>query len=140
MAESQTKKYERLPGTGQGFGRRVQLWLGDDHLLQVAWDAQSERYKRFRYEDIRGLSICRTIEGKVINGVLGLTILIIGVLAQAVASTGGVSGGVTFFLILGGPLIIVLVANTLAGPWCKTRLGTAVQTEDLVSLRRLRRA
>ena len=139
MAET-PKTYERLPGTGQGLGRRVQLWLADDHLLQVAWDAQSERYKRFRFEDIRVLSIHRTIEGKVVNGVVGFLIFAIGVLATAVATSGGTSGALTFFGLLGGPLVIVLAVNILLGPWCKCRLGTAVQTEELVSLRRLRRA
>src|SRR6185295_19939543 len=83
MAEQPPKVYQRLPGTGQRIGRRVQLWLGSDHLLLVARDGYREQYKRFRYQDIRVLSVQRTIEGKVINGALGFAVLCSAMLALA---------------------------------------------------------
>ena len=70
MASKPANPYRRLPGTGYrrvapGWvilllffvigifalllrGRRVQLWLGDEHLLLVEWDGTREYYKRFR--------------------------------------------------------------------------------------------
>jgi len=62
-------------------GRRVRLWLGDDHILRVESDGYRESYKRFRYQDIQFLTVRRTMDGKVMNAVLGFIIFAFAMLA-----------------------------------------------------------
>jgi hypothetical protein len=154
MADVTTKRYERLPGTGYrrmvpawamillffviGIfvlllrGRRVQLWLGDDHLLVVDWDGYREYYKRFRYEDIQTVIIQRTTEGKIVNAILGGVALLFAAIALAVTD----QVGVIFCLIIGGVFGVLLLVNLLSGPTCRCQLRTAVQSEELHSLTR----
>jgi hypothetical protein len=134
------RPYQRLPGTGYrqlvpGWailllffvigifalllrGRRVQLWQGEDHLLLVEWDGYREYYKRFGYHDIQGFVI--------------FLIAMTGVATVVAARVA--------LLILAGIVAIILTANAASGPTCRCSLRTAVQTEDLPPLTRLRRA
>jgi len=158
MAAETEKPYERLPGTGYrrlapGWaiillffvigifalllrGRRVQLWLGRDHLLSVDWDGYREYYKRFRYQDIQVLMVRRTAEGRIVNLIVGLVVLVFAALALAV----GNPTGTTILLIIASLFALILLGNVLSGPTCQCHLRTAVQTEELVSLGRLRHA
>lgn len=158
MADVSTSRYERLPGTGYrrlvpvwamillffviGIfvlllrGRRVQLWLGDDHLLAVDWDGYREYYKRFRYEDIQAILIQRTVEAEIVNAILGGIVLLFIVIALLVAD-GFV---MTVWLVIGGLFGLLLLVNVLSGPTCRCQLRTAVQCEELPSLNRLRTA
>jgi len=158
MADAPAQRYQRLPGTGYrqlvpGWalvllffiigifvlllrGRRVQLWLGEDHLLVVDWDGYREYYKRISFRDIQSVVICRTGQALATNLILGLAtagFLILGF-------TVGDEVGMTILLVLAGIFGLVLVGNLLQGPTCKCQLRTAVQTEDLHSLTRLRTA
>jgi hypothetical protein len=141
---SNPKEYERLPGRGirrQGFlsfavtARRVQLWLGQNHLLSVESQWYTEHYRRFHYRDIQTVIIRKTNEGKITNLVLGIFALIF--FSGAIIATDGwqIAWG-----ILTGTLAIFLLLNTLSGPTSVCHLRTAVQTEEMPSLRRLRRA
>jgi hypothetical protein len=138
------KEYQRLPGRGikrQGFltvavsARRTRLWLGPDHLLAVDSQWYSEDYRRFYFRDIQAIIIRKTINGKAINLVTGLG----GALTTlgATVTTGGMR---IFWAILAGVFIFFLGLNFLLGSTCVCRMQTAVQTEDLPSLQRLRRA
>jgi hypothetical protein len=158
MADDTKKPYQRLPGTGYrrlvptwamfalffviGIfvlllrGRRVQLWLGGDHLLSVEWDGYREYYKRFRYSDIQAFIIRRTSEGLVWSVVAGWCAAIFGLCAYASSSLGAL----TFFWTLTGIFVLMLIYNLLSGPTCVSHLRTAVQTEQMPSLHRLRHA
>ncbi len=117
-------------------GRRVQLWLGSDHLLVVDSDGAREYYKRIRYQDVQTIMLRKTSEGTVGNAVLGVVALLFLVFAMTADSTTarGVLFGVAAFFAL------FLVLNSLLGPTCVCQLRTAVQTEELPSLNRVRRA
>ena len=153
-----SKPYRRLPGTGYRYvmpgwaifllffvigifalllrGRRVQLWQGEEHLLLVEWDGNREYYKRFDYHDIQAFIVRKTVEGKIISGLsAGLLILFSGLAIPA--SDIGLR---IFLLILGGVFGLVLLGNVRSGPTCQCHVRTAVQTEQLPSLSRLRRA
>jgi len=158
VATQVEKPYERLTGTGYrqlapGWaiillffvigifalllrGRRVQLWLGREHLLSVDWDGYREYYKRFRYQDIQVLMVRRTAEGKIINMIVGVVVVGFAALALAV----GNPIGTTVLLIIASLFALILLWNVLAGPTCQCHLRTAVQTEELVSLGRWRHA
>jgi hypothetical protein len=158
MADTASQRYQRLPGTGYrqhvptwamvllffviGIfvlllrGRRVQLWLGDDHLLMVEWDGYREYYKRFRYQDIQAFSVQRTAAGKVANALLGIIVLIFVGLGLRV----GDPVGLAILLTLAAVFALILLSNILQGPTCKCQLRTAVQTEELHSLTRVHNA
>jgi hypothetical protein len=115
---------------------RSSLWLGNDHLLQIDASGYTESYKRFHFRDIQALVLCKTD-----------TWLYLGVIFAALASLFGLIA-----LLGGGPVVawifgciaaifaLCLLFDLIAGPTSKCYLRTAVQTERLVSITRLRRA
>ena len=153
-----TKPYRRLPGTGYRYvipgwalvllffvigifvllfrGRRVQLWEGNEHLLLVEWDGYREYYKRFDYRDIQAFIVRKTNESTIFNAILGAIVCVLAALAIG-ASEIGLR---VFLLVLAGVLGLILLVNALSGPSCRCSIRTAVQTDDLPSLNRLRRS
>lgn len=117
-------------------GRRVQLWLGPDHLLLVEWDGYKEYYKRFRFADIQGVTIRKTRERLALNLILALLIALLGLLGWIVQDPVGMG----IFVGMAGVVFIVLVVNTALGSTCQCYLRTAVQVEDLACLNRVPRA
>lgn len=128
--------YRRLPGTGTGGMQRFRLWLGPDHLLQVASTAIGERYKRFYFADIQAFIVRRTA------GYIGWSVAwsaataFFGLIAAVV---DGAPAQWTFACI--AAVFLALLGIHLAlGPTCECTVRTAVQTEPLTSLKRLRTA
>ncbi len=137
------KEYTPLPGRGmrrQGVisvsTAYSRLYMAEDHLLSVDTTGFTEDYKRFYYRDIQAFIFRRTNEWLIGNLVLGfLSALILwGILA--IDDVGGRIAMGIFGLIVFIPFLV----NLLAGPTCSCSLRTAVQTEELPSLSRLRRA
>jgi hypothetical protein len=119
---------------------RLSLWLGNDHLLLVESNGFTESYKRFYFRDIQAITVQETTRRKVWNAVLAvpLAICLIGLLASGVP-TANVAAMVTwsiFVVILAVPFTV----NNIRGTACACQLRTAVQTEDLGSLSRVRQA
>jgi len=144
MADKQYRRLtwpRRLKGTASIVTySRSSLWLGDDHLLVIVSNGYSETYKRFYFQDIQAIAIRLTRRRLIWNWVLGPTTAIY-LAAVGYAFLNGPSrdwsGLVTLLLcalIPGIPLLL----NNLFGPTCACTLRTAVQTEDLSSLCRLR--
>jgi len=73
-----TKEYHKLPGSKKGFliGKYT-LWQGADHLLQVYSRVGVEEYKRFYFNDIRGVVTRKTAGGQIPKGVWGRSISIL---------------------------------------------------------------
>lgn len=138
------KEYVKLPGRGirrEGLissGRVfTTLWLGKDHLLYIENSGgYSEEYKRFYYRDIQALVLRKTQNGFILNLVMGSFFAILALCGLAV---GDAVGRITLFFIA-GIFGLILLLNSLFGPTCVCNIKTAVQTEELSSLRRLRRA
>ncbi|HYT61310.1 MAG TPA: hypothetical protein VEL06_14135 [Haliangiales bacterium] len=139
------KEYRRLPGKGlrrQGNWIAVTrtnstLWLGKDHLLCVdSLGGYSEDYKRFYYRDIQAIITRETDSWRNGNLIFGIGSVLVTLVAW-MTSSGVVLG---FWLGLAGFLFILLLINLLRGRTCACHLRTAVQTEHLPSLKRLRTA
>ena len=130
------KEYQKIRGIKKGFliGKYT-LWQGGDHLLQVYSRVGVEDYKRFYFNDIQAIITRKTTAGKIQNIVLGLLLLLFTI--PAVLNDGGWS---VFWATLAGILLILVLVNLLRGPTCETKLLTAVQTEKLHSLHRLKNA
>jgi len=135
MAKKQ-KEYHKLPGTKKGFliGRYA-LWQGVDHLLHVFSRIGVEDYKRFYFNDIQAIITRKTLVGKIQNIVLGVLTLLLAL--PAILNDGGWS---IFWAAFAGVLLMLLLINLYRGPTCETKLLTAVQTEKLHSLHRLKNA
>ncbi len=130
------KEYHKLPGTKKGFlVGRYTLWQGVDHLLHVYSRVGVEDYKRFYFNDIQAIITRKTIAGKVQNTVIGFLLLLFTL--PAILNVGGWSA---FWAVFAGVLLILLLINLYRGPTCETKLLTAVQTEKLHSLHRLKTA
>ncbi len=128
--------YQKLPGSKKGFliGKYT-LWQAEDHLLHVFSRFGIEDYKRFYFADIQAVITRKTIVGKIQNAVLGCSVLIcllpIFMLDGAWAIFCGIASAM---------MLIVLLINLYRGSTCETTLMTAVQTEKLQSLNRLKTA
>jgi hypothetical protein len=129
-------KYIRLPGRGRTMSGTSRLYLGNDHILMAQSVGYSESYKRFFFADIQAIIVRKTIAGMVWNGVWGLIAMFFMVLAISVNETPAsyVLGGIAAFFVL------ALLINTALGPMCVCHVRTAVQTERLTAISRLRTA
>ncbi len=129
------KIYISLPGKKNGLIGKNTLWLGKDHLLSIHSTGFSEHYRRFYYDDIQAIITRKTATGKICNIVLSV---LGGSFMLAFALTSGILSG--FYGVLAGLVIFFLLINWLLGPTCVCHVRTAVQTERLTSLDRLRTA
>jgi hypothetical protein len=133
--------YKRLSGRGNSLRvtntpfARFSLWLGEDHVLQSCSYGYSEEYRRFYFRDIQAIVLRKTLVWTVVN-----VVCIIVVCLSALSWFAGDVGLKTFGAICGIPFLLFLVFNLLLGPTCECRLLTAVQTEPLPSLSRMRSA
>ena len=134
--------YQALPGRGLELTRYCRLYLGPDHLLQMASTGYQENYKRFNFADIQAIIVQRTGVFQGLNWGFGLLTLVClgGWLLEAL---NRFAEGPPLWVVLGvltvlcaGPLLL----NVLLGPTCVCYLRTAVQMERLAAMKRLRSA
>jgi len=133
---SEISAYQRLPGKKKGFliGHHT-LWQGSDHLLQIYSRLGVEDYKRFYFDDIQAIITRKSGTGRIQN-------IVIGALAGLFCLFALTSGGDWryFHASIAAIILLFLLINVYKGPTCETVLLTAVQTEKLHSLHRLKEA
>ncbi len=127
--------YQRLPGKKRRFFGYERLWLGPDHLLLLRSHNYYEDYKRFYFKDIQALLLRKTSEGRIFNLICGI---LIGLCLLPTASLDKEIA--LIFWVMAAFFFLLLVINVLFGPTCACHLKTAVQTEKLAALGRLRKA
>ena len=115
---------------------RSNLWLGSDHLLCVETEGYTESYKRFYFRDLQAITLRQTNRAVILTAVTGGMTAIFGALALAMSAIEGR----WIFGILASICAVPLLVNLLYGPTCACQLRTAVQTEDVPSMGRIRRA
>lgn len=134
-----TTQYTRVPGRSPLINPlRSSLWLGDDHLLLVSHSFIAETYRRFPLHAIQAIVITESKRSQLYNLILGISgiLLLIGTLSLGMLSPWvALVPGVQLMVVC-----ILLLINLGRGPTCRTTLRTAVQTVELGSLARLRRA
>jgi len=126
--------YQRLPGKKKGFliGHHT-LWQGTDHLLQIYSRLGVEDYKRYYFDDIQAIVTRKTGSGRIQNIVVGA---LSGLFCLFAVTSGG--GWSFFHAAVAAAILLILLINVFKGPTCETVLLTAVQTEKLYSLNRLK--
>jgi hypothetical protein len=134
-SKSAAPRYRPLRGkkscVGMGY---YKLYLAEDHLLQIYSRFGVEDSQRFYLSDIQAVVVARTRRGAV------TTLVLLGLAALAALGVAATEWGAAVF---GPPLILLAalaVVNVLRGPTCLATITTAVQTERLHSLHRLRNA
>ncbi|MBF0530346.1 MAG: hypothetical protein HQK55_13955 [Deltaproteobacteria bacterium] len=135
MMDQPPLQYRRVPGIRRiSFGYET-LHLGPDHLLSVRGRGWAEGYKRFYYRDIQAIITRKTSIGMAQNIACGL-------LAALFMIPGIFGDDVEFWvwLIPAGIFLLLLFINWWRGPTCICHIQTAVQTDKLPSLHRLKTA
>ncbi|MEA3366034.1 MAG: hypothetical protein U9Q79_10385 [Candidatus Hydrogenedentes bacterium] len=133
MNQSVEPTYRRLgPGTD--------IWLGPDHVLYLSRNFFTERVKRFQYGDIQALALRETksyVRWHII-------LLVLAAFFSLPLIAGLVNDAPWWGLVLLGFPSMAILAVSLEhwrlGPTCGCHIRTAVQIEELKSLRRLRTA
>lgn len=127
-------EYKKLPGKGKSLLGTSTLWVGNDHLLTAEASLATERYRRFYFKDIQAIVMRKTAWGKTLNFLYGALLFICGIilLTLGMDSIYFLFAFIVFFGILLG-------INLLQGPTCEVYVKTAVQTERLRALTRLKK-
>lgn len=110
------------------------VWLGEDHVLVVQSRGYTETYKRFFFKDIQTVVVQGNHMWRMWNGIWGGLFLLFAILAVAAQD----SVGSVVLLCLGVPFGVVFVINLILGPMCACSIRTAVQSERIPALNRLR--
>jgi hypothetical protein len=140
MADA-TPTYRKLSGRS-GFFIVHRTRIADDHLLAVRTAFFFERYQRLFFRDLQTLSIhptARRLWTGVITGVISL-LFALGAWGIFVSET---VFPYALFALVGAIALIafgLFVLNLALGPSCMCYVRTAVQTVQLPSLNRVRRA
>jgi hypothetical protein len=142
------KEYQRLTRARSrtAFGAvsvsRSCLWQGKDHLLRIDSSGYTESYKRFYFRDIQAVTIVATKRRVVLNGVLlvPLVICLVGLATNLFPLPKGNAAASIAWAVFTVIFAVPLLINNMLGPTCTCYLRTAVQTEELSSLNRVRRA
>ena len=136
------KQYRKLPGKAVQLINCSNLYLGPDHLLKVTRMFFVEEYKRFYYPDIQAVIVRKTPRYYWCASGLGLptmALLLLGLLAVSRGTPAGNSVGMV--LLISATFIgTALLIHLLLGPTCHVVLKTAVHSEQLPSLSRIRTA
>jgi hypothetical protein len=116
---------------------RTSLWLGPDHLLFIESNGYTENYKRFYFRDIQALTIQQTITVRAVNTVLGIVTGLFAFFGVVIARD---SAARIPLLVIAGVFGLILLLHAIPGTSCKCWIRTAVQTEELAALARVRQA
>ena len=129
------KKLARGGRPGRIAIAQLSLWLGPDHLLQIEGDGYSERYRRFYFADIETFTIRRDNRQRNYTIFLSIILAVLIWLIVIVPSPGGI-----IISFPAGFILALMIANFVKGPSCVTHVTTAVQKQEIQSLRRVRAA
>ena len=117
---------------------RSTLLLGEDHIRKVGSTIFAEDYKRFFFRDIQSITIKTNRRRMVWNGVL--VVLLALFLLEGLLDTATWNAWAITMMIMASITAVLLVTNNVFGTACDVRIQTAVQTDILTPLSRVRRA
>lgn len=123
------------------FTARSSLWLGPDHLLVIDTSGYTETYKRSYFRDIQCFTVTLSQRQVWWNCALGV-LMVLGVVGWALYFRSQAPGPISLSLTVATLLLfgVPLLMNNLLGATCICHLRTAVQTEHLCSIKRVRQA
>lgn len=123
------------------------LWMGEDHLVYVQGTGIllpfTEKYRRFRYEDIQYLAVTKTSRfWKSVLYLTGFLVFALPIVAILIFREEGDPGLLTLVplgILAAGSVafLILMIRNQLLGPTCVCDLKTTLKRERLQPLNRL---
>ena len=129
------KKIASTQMSGRLATTSASLWQAADHFLQIEKDHYTETYRRFYFANIESFTVRVTKRQWTLSFVFGS---LVGICAFISLLNTGFARG--FFLSGAGLFMIPLLVNWWRGETCVVHLGTAVQREELQSVRRVKKA
>ena len=129
--------YEQLTRPATSVGSYRTLWFAEDHLLLVNSTGYSEGYRRIQFSDIKGFFVIpsdRRLLWYVPWVIFALFSGVFLINTLFSAETPYVSGSILAFSL------VLIAWNYLLGPTCLAYVVTGVQTAQLPSLVRRRKA
>jgi len=134
----QPKLYTRLSRPSMSVGSYNTLWLGPDHLLLVNSTGYTEEYRRILLSDIQGIFTVASPGRSLTWQIVWIVIMVICGLVMLTRVLTGETPYVSGVLL--GLALIGLIWNKLLGDGCKVYAITRVQTVQLPSLVRRKKA
>jgi len=134
--EPNRERYRRLPGRRKGFLFGSTVWLGSDHLLLVKSARFREEYKRFYFRDVQAIVTASAPRFHISTRSLPIAALWFWLLTFVISMDG------RFHLALAWIPWVVFAALVIAWVYlsaarsCRTRIYTAVSSDELPSLYR----
>ncbi len=132
---AKNKEYRKLPGRG-GVRKSCRVWLAADHLLMIFSTMFNQEFKRFYLRDIQAITVRKTNTAFIWTGACltfaGFFVLLSFGLKDTV--------GVWVLRSIAGFFLLCAALNAIGGGSCIAEIKTAVSTEELSSLKRLRHA
>lgn len=132
------RPYQRLPGRSGWMFASATLWEAEDHLLLAQSYGVTETYRRFFFRDIQAMVVCQTRTGLITGIILGLVGAAFGA-GAALAYASEPAAGLVLGVVAVG-FFLGIAINAFFGPTCRCTLHTAVQTQALPSVNRMRHA
>jgi hypothetical protein len=117
---------------------RSTLLLGEDHVLKVDSTIFAEDYKRFFFRDIQSITIKTNRRRGFWNAALVVLLTII--LLEGLLDSDTWNAWAITMMILATITATLLLINNMFGTACDVRIQTAVQTDLLAPLSRVKRA
>jgi hypothetical protein len=133
------RTYHRLPGRSSSVVARYRVYGAADHLLAVSNYGFSESYKRFYFRDIQAIVVQRTEIATTLTVILSL---LTGLAAffWIVFMISNDRPTAIYVFIVTALFAALLAVNLVLGPTCHCYVKTAVQTERLNAVGRIRTA
>jgi len=139
--------YRKLPGGGLTWKGRGQLWVGEDHLLEVSSFLMIEHYRRFFFYDVKAFIVQRTklqLAWNWVHGGIGLVCVLMAAgswgIGAEYADEDWHVGMYVLAVMFGVAAVILLtlfLVNWLLGPSCRCYLLTSTGWHALAAPARL---
>ena len=138
-------RLRKLPGTTPSlrrrYGMRAILWLDDTQLIQESMRAYTQEIHRFALADIQTIQFRRTPRGLIYNLILAVPCVALLILVATTGNDRTMSfGDRVAFGSIAAFFAVFLLVNLLRGPPCRATLTTALGSQPLPSLSRVRAA
>ncbi len=128
--------YRRLTSRARTLTGYTQLWVADDHLLQLRSTHFHEHYQRFAFADIQAVLVTELPARTPLQAALATAALLWLLCFLLVTS----AFAKYFFIITGGIALAAALIDIMLGPRCRCYLHTAVSRELLTPVKRMNTA
>ena len=128
--------YRRLTSRARSLAGYTQLWIADDHLLQLRSTHFREQYQRFAFADIQAVIVSELPPRTPLQAALATAALLWLLCFLLVTS----AFAKYFFIITGGIALAAALVDIILGPRCRCYLHTAVSRELLTPVKRMNTA